>query len=376
MKDFVTLQQMVLAAHEKLDPAVWEFVVGAAGSGATARRNRHALESLAFDADIYRDVSRIDLSTRLLGAELAMPIVLAPMGSIGLVDPQAGAAAARAAEQAGVMSFLSGVADPGIEAVCAASKAPVVFTLYVQGDQRWLDETLDRLAVLPLAGIAVLADTPYYSRRDHDLMNQPNTKVNRRRLYSEVLRDVRQGVASAPEKLDSAFYAAKVTWEMLEYVKRRTDLPVIAKGIMSADCATRAVDHGADVIYVSNHGGRQLDYQPGTVAVLPEVVAALGEHTKVVVDGGCLRGTDVLKCLALGADAVGIGRVQALALGAGGSEVLARALQLLEEELTVDMGLLGVTRIQELTPERLRSAPVVGALDVLGSYPMVMNALK
>ena len=109
---------------------------------------------------------------------------------------------------------------------------------------------------------------------------------------------------------------------------------------------------------------------------MPEVVSAVAGKAKVMLDGGIMRGADLVKAMALGADAVGIGRVQALALGAGGSEVLARALQLLEEELTVDMGLLGVTRIQELTPERLRSAPVVGALDVLGSYPMVMNALK
>jgi glycolate oxidase len=373
--DFATLQDVVLNARRMMRQPVWDFVVGASESETTAKRNRLALDRLAFEAEPFNDVSRVDLSTSLLGHTLSTPIVLAPMGSIALLDPDGASAAARAAEEVGTVTFVSGVADPGIEAVSAQTNAPLVYTLYVTGDQRWLDETLERLSSLPIAAIAILADAPYYARRDRDLMSTVKSKVSRTRHYADVMRSLRRGEISSPESVDRSFYGAKVTWDMFEYIKARTGLPLVVKGVMSARTARRAVEHGADVIYVSNHGGRQLDHQLGTVDVLPDVVEAVGATVDVMVDGGCLRGTDIAKCLALGAKAVGIGRLQALALAAGGTATLVRALRILEEELLVDMGLIGVTCVDDLRSIRLVSADVVGPNHVLGPYAVVMEQL-
>jgi isopentenyl diphosphate isomerase/L-lactate dehydrogenase-like FMN-dependent dehydrogenase len=373
--EFATLQDVVMRARCVMQKPVWDFVVGASESETTVKRNRAALDRWAFEAEPFNDVSRINLSTQLLGHTLATPIVLAPMGSVALLDPDGALAAARAAAEVGTLTFVSGIADPGIDVVSAATDGPLVYTLYVTGDQRWLDETLAHVASLPVAAIALLADAPYYGRRDRDLMNAVKSKVSRKRHYADVMRLLGSGEIAAPENEDPSFYGAKVTWEMFEYIKTRTGLPLVVKGVMSARTAVRAVEHGADVLYVSNHGGRQLDHQLGTVDVLPEVVDAVGSKVEVVVDGGCLRGADVAKCLALGAKAVGIGRLQALALAAGGSAALVRTLRLLEEELLVDMGLLGVTTVHELRSTRLISADVTGPNHVLGPYAVVMEQL-
>jgi glycolate oxidase len=150
-----------------------------------------------------------------------------------------------------------------------------------------------------------------------------------------------------------------LTWEMADAIKKIAGMPLIIKGIATAEDAKLAVEHGVDVIYVSNHGGRQLDHGRGTIDTLPEIVEAAGGKADIILDGGVTRGTDIVKALALGAKAVTIGKLQGWGLGAGGAAGLVRVLELLEEELVVDMALLGVTRVHQITPAYVsKAAPV------------------
>ena len=374
MIEFGTLQDLVLAAHEKLPASVWDFVIGGAESETTLKRNRHALDCLGFQARTFTDVTQIDVSTKILGHHCTLPVMLAPMGSISLVDSNGALAAAQAAAAYGLISFMSSVADPGPEALAKAANCPLVYTLYVQGDNRWIEQEIKRACELGFTAIAVLADTAYYSRRDRDVMNQLASKVDPATTYATVQRTMRLD-STRNHPLPASLYPATVTWKTLERIKDLSSVPVIAKGISCAASAKLALDHGADALYVSNHGGRQLDHQLATADMLVEVVDVVGPGVEIFVDGGCMRGADIVKFLALGATAVGIGKLQALALAAGGTRALERALSILEEELVVDMGLIGVTSTNRISSECLRSVSPVNSLHPLAPFPVVMERL-
>ena len=374
MSEFLTLQDMVLAAHEKLPARVWDFVIGGAESETTLRRNRQALDCIGFQTRAFTDVTQIDVSAEVLGHRCPLPVVLAPMGSISLIDAHGASAAARAASAYGLVSFMSSVAEPGPEALVEAADCPLVYTLYVQGDDRWIEEEVKRACDLGFAAVAVLADTAYYSRRDRDVMNQLNSKVDPATTYANIQRAKRNERASNAS-LHPSLYPATVTWKTLERIKRLSSVPLIAKGISGARSARLALDNGADSLYVSNHGGRQLDHQPATADMLSEVVAEVGRDVEIFVDGGAMRGADIAKFVALGARAVGIGKLQALALAAGGTAALEQALSILEEEFVVDMGLIGVTDIGQLTSECLRTISPVNSPHPLSPFPVVMEHL-
>ena len=348
---------------------MWDFIVGGGESETTVKRNRAALDSLAFRPEVLRDVSRIDTSTTLLGHNLRFPIVLSPMGSVAMIDAGGALGPARAVGELGLLTFMSGIADPGPEVVMKTASCPVIYTLIVRDGKTWLDTELDRVCELGFQGITLLADNAYYARRDRDLINKTRSKVVRKVSYSEIQTMTRAG--SSTEEL----HAAKVTWKTLEYVKNRTGLPLVLKGVTTGPDATRAIDHGVDAVFVSNTGGRQLDHQPGTMDVLPQVVETVAGKVDVIIDGGFMRGADVIKALALGARAVGIGRLQALGLGAGGEHGLLRALTILEEELVISMGLLGVTRVDEINTQHVRRVAPVNSPHPLSAFPVVMERL-
>ncbi|MBT3334282.1 MAG: alpha-hydroxy-acid oxidizing protein, partial [Rhodospirillaceae bacterium] len=162
---------------------------------------------------------------------------------------------------------------------------------------------------------------------------------------------------------------AALNWKDVERFKATHNIPLLLKGIMTAEDAAIACDHGVDGVWVSNHGGRQLDQAQGAMAVLPEIVDIVAGRAAIIVDGGFLRGTDIIKAMALGADLVALGRLTAMGLGAGGEEGLVRAMDLLAEEMQIAMGLLGQTRLADLSPDDLTTAPAVDAPDVLSAFP-------
>jgi isopentenyl diphosphate isomerase/L-lactate dehydrogenase-like FMN-dependent dehydrogenase len=337
--DFVCTHEIIEAAHRAWSGSTWDYVAGAALTETTLRRNRYALDSMAFLPRVLRDVSDIDMTATVLGQKLRTPVVIQPMGSLGLMTAEGGSAIARAAERYGTLQTVSSVAGQTLESIAEASDCPKIFQLYVRGDMDWIKAHLDRARKAGYIGLMLTVDGPYYGIRERQLIHRwslpsvtdPNRKVQ-----------------------------ASVTWETFAQMRSYWGGPTVIKGIATAADARLAVEHGVDAICVSNHGGRELDHGRGTLDMLPEIVEAAGKSAEVWIDGGFVRGTDVVKALCLGARCVGIGRLAAWGLGADGENGLVRALEILEGEIFNAMGLIGATSVAGLTPDYLTRVVPMG----------------
>src|SRR5213083_179425 len=339
---FSTLHEIVRAARMNLAPGPWDYLAGGAETETTLRRNRQALDSLAFRPRVLRNVSKIDSTSSLFGRAVRIPVMIAPVGSVETFEPGGGASSAKASAEFNVPQMLSSVCNPGLEAVAAAADNFRIFQLYVRGDDAWVDEHVKRAKDNGYAAFCLTVDTAVYSRRERDLA--------RRFVKPWRLR------ASGHE------FQAALNWDHVKRFKDLHDIPLILKGIATAEDAALACEHGVEGVYVSNHGGRQLDHGRGTMEALPEVVAAAGGRAAIMVDGGFLRGTDVVKAIAMGAQCVGVGRLECLGLAAAGPPGLVRALELLEDEIRIALGLLGAGSLSALDRSHLHAAtPVIPA---------------
>ena len=349
---FLTLQEIVAAARRNLAPGPWAYLTGATETETTMRRNRQALDAIAFRPRVLNDVSTVDVRAKFFGHDVRLPVMLAPVGGMESFVAGGAADAARAAAAFGVPQMLSSVCQPGLEATAAAADAVRVFQLYVRGDDAWVDDWVRRARANGFLAFCLTVDSAFYSRRERDIAGR----------FAKPWRPVdNSGVA----------FQAALSWKTVKRFKESCDLPLILKGIATAEDAEIAVRHGVDVIYVSNHGGRQLDHCLGSAAVLPEIVAAVGGRAEVWVDGGFMRGSDIVKAVALGATTVGLGRLACLGLAAAGVAGLVRTLELIEEEVRICLGLLGVTSLAELTPRHVTSAPTVYEPSVLSAFPLL-----
>jgi glycolate oxidase len=375
MPEFPTLQDLVWAAREKLPRPVWDFVTFGTETETTLLRNRRSLDSLAFLPRIMRDVSEVDPSTTLLGINLRIPVLLAPIGSIALLDPAGALASAKAAEEFGTVSIVSGYSAPGHESVAKESRAPLFYGLHPRADPRFIDDLVDAVKAEGYKAIVFVSEAAYYSRRERDLMSGVATAAKRSRSYASYLHQQRTERAAGGQASKDGLLGTMITWDMLVRIKERSGLPIVLKGVTTAHDATLAVEHGVDVIYVSNHGGRAIDHGRGTIQALPEIVEAVDARAEVIIDGGFVRGTDVLKALTLGARAVAMGRMQSWALAAGGAAGLLRMLEILEEEIIVTMGLLGANRVSELGASFLQPAEPVVSPHPLSAFPVVMERI-
>lgn len=336
--DFVSNQEIITAARRNLTQNVWNYLTGGSESETTMRRNRLALDSLAFRPRVLIDVSKMDTSTLFLGHRLRIPVMLAPIGSLQSITAEGGVAVAKAAAEFGTVNFVSSVTQPSLEEIAAGSQNPKIFQLYVQGDMQWVENLLARAKKAGYTALCLTVDTAYYSRRERQMMDRWLPPSRRATGYE---------------------HRAALTWETMDAIKEMAGLPFILKGVATAEDAAIAVEHGVQAVYVSNHGGRQLDHGRGTIEVLPEIVAAVSGKAEIVLDGGILRGSDVLKAVALGAKAVAIGKLQGWGLAAAGQAGLVRVLELLESEISIAMGLLGVRNLAELTPRHVCKAEPV-----------------
>jgi glycolate oxidase len=352
VSDFQTLHEVVAAARDKLAPGPWSYLIGGAETETTVRRNRHALDSIAFRPRVLRDVSRIESTSLFLKKQVRLPVMLAPIGGLESFVEGGAAAAARAAAQFGVPQMLSSVCQPGLEETAAAADTLRVFQLYVRGDDAWVDDWVRRAKDHGYSAFCLTVDVAVYSRRERDLAG----------------RFVKPWRSRAAE---GAPFQAALSWDHVKRFKDKHALPLILKGIATAEDAELAVQHGVEVVYVSNHGGRQLDHGLGSLAVLPEIVSVAGRKAEVWVDGGFMRGTDVVKAIAMGASTVGLGRLACLGLAAAGVPGLVRALELLEEEVRTALGLLGVTSYDQLGPGHLCPAPAVNLPDTFSAFPLL-----
>jgi isopentenyl diphosphate isomerase/L-lactate dehydrogenase-like FMN-dependent dehydrogenase len=350
--DYQVLHEIIAKARQNLNQNDWDYIVGGAETETTLRRNRLALDSIAFRPRVLRDVSRVDATATVLGRRLRLPVVLAPVGSLECFHDGAAASAVRAAHRFGVAHMLSSVCEPGLEKVAeTAPEATRIFQLYVRGDESWVDDHVTRAIACGYTAFCITIDTAIYSRRERDLAKR-HVVAGRRR-------------ASGRE------FQAALDWRTIKRIKSKFNIPLALKGIATIEDARIALDHGVDWIYVSNHGGRQLDQGRGSMEVLPEIVEAVAGRAGIIVDGGFARGTDVVKAIAAGANLVGLGRMQCYALAAGGEKALVRMLEILEDEIERCLGLVGVTKFAELDRSYLHAAPAVTAPHALSAFPLL-----
>ncbi len=348
---FQTLHEIVKAAKHNLAPGPWDYLMGATETETTMRRNRQALDSIAFRPRVLRDVRGVDPSSSLFGRRVRLPVMLAPIGSIESFTPGGGATAAVGSAEFGVPQMLSSACNPGLEATAAAADNFRIFQLYVRGDDQFVDDYVKRAINHGYAAFCMTVDTAMYSRRERDLARR-------------FVKPWRQNVTGVD-------FQAALSWEQVKRFKDRHSIPLILKGIATAEDAGIAVEHGVDGVYVSNHGGRQLDHGAGSTEVLPEIVAAAGGRATIFVDGGYARGTDIVKAIALGAQVVGLGRLACCGLAAAGAPGLVRTLELLEDEVRIAMGLLGVTKLAQLDRTYLRPATPVTVPHVTSAFPLL-----
>jgi glycolate oxidase len=283
---------------------------------------------------------------------LRLPVLLAPVGSIESFHHGGAEVPARAAQAFGVPHMLSSVCEPGLEGVAqAAPDAVRILQLYVRGDGGFVDDCVSRAIACGNAAFCLTVDTAIYSRRERDL--------------------AKRFVVAGRRRVDGREFQAALDWRTVKHIKGKFDIPLILKGIATAEDALIALDHGVDWIYVSNHGGRQLDHGRGTMDVLPEIAGAVAGRAGIIIDGGFTRGSDIVKALAAGANLVGLGRLQCYALAAGGEKGVVRMLEILEDEVLRCLGLVGVTKFGELDRSYLHAAPPVTAPHVLSAFPLL-----
>ncbi len=349
--DFLNLHELVKGARLKLDQYIWDYLVGGAETETTLKRNRLALDSLALCPRVLVDVSSIDAGHEFFGRKIRLPVALAPVGSLQSFEAGGGASVVKAASAFGVPAFISSVTLPSLEETAQAGAGPKVFQLYVRGDDAFIDDHVQRAVDAGYDAFCITVDTAHYSRRERDIA---------KRFRKPWRRDT-----------TGMDHQAALNWGHIERFKAKHKIPLIIKGIATVADAERCCGLGVDVIYVSNHGGRQLDHGRGSAEVLPEIVAAVKGRAKVYVDGGFSRGSDVLKGIALGADLVVVGRLFCYGLAAAGAGGVQRVLEILEDEMHECMGLMGVTKLADLTREFVRPAPPVVPPHVHSAFPLL-----
>lgn len=346
--DFVTNDEIIRAARKRLEQGVWDYLVGGVESETSLRRNRLGFDRWALRPRVLVDVSNVDPSSSLLGIPMRIPVILAPIGSLQVFSPGGGVDSAQAADEFGVIHVVSSATQPAAEVIAASAPGPKIFQLYVRGDRAWCTELLTRVKESGYKALTFTVDTAVGSLRERPMISRW-TRPSRRIGYNET-------------------YQAELTWELMDELAEIAGLPVLVKGIATVEDALMAVEHNAKVIWVSNHGGRQLDHSLGTMDYLREIIEAVDGKAEVIVDGAVQRGTDVLKAVALGAKAVAIGRLQAWGLGAGGKDGLVRVLEILEDEIKSAMGLTGVTSMSQLSPRYLARAHSVTPPHEMSSW--------
>ena len=355
---FMTLQEIVKRARGQLPRGDWDFLVGGAETETSLKRNRLGFERLALKARVLNDVSSVNVRRKLFGTELRIPVLLAPIGSLQAFEKGGGLTAARAAETFGIIKMLSSVCTPDFETIARECAGPKIYQLYLLGNEAWMMDIIARTEAAGYKAFCLTVDTQVHSRRERDLL-KGYVPVGARGPEGKALP--RPAITLQPS----------MNWQLIGRIKDRFKIPLVLKGIACAEDAELAVQHGVEVIYVSNHGGRQLDQGRGALDMLPEVVRAVGGRATILFDGGILRGTDVLKALALGADAVAIGRLEGLAMAAGGAAAVVRMLELLENEMRVNLALMGLSSIDQLNPECVIPAEPVGEPHVLSGFPLL-----
>lgn len=372
------LEDLRRAARRRLPAPLFHYIDGGADDEWSLRHNTRAFARWVLQPAVLRDVSHVDLRTRVLGCDLVLPLFLAPTGMSRLFHHDKELGAARAAQRFGTLYAFSTLGTTSLEDV-AQVPGPKMFQVYIHRDRGLTRELVQRCKAAGYAALCLTVDTPLAGNRERDLrtgMTMP-PRFTLASLLSFAasphwtyhwLRDPDFGLANVRHRVDAlesralgvieyinSQFDRSVTWDDAAWLRAQWDGPLVLKGISTAQDARQAQRIGASAVMISNHGGRQLDGAPAPIDALPAIRDAVGASLELIVDGGIRRGTHVLKALALGANACSIGRGYLYGLAAAGQAGVERALHLLREELLRDMALLGCTRIDEVGPRQVHA---------------------
>ncbi len=332
----INLHDYEAAAEARMEPGAWAYYSSGVGDEVTLRANREAFARIRIRPRMLVDVSTCDLHTTVQGIPVTMPILIAPTAAHCLAHPEGECATALAAGEAGTLMTASTSATRSLEEIATAATGPFWYQLYVDHpledltDRSFSESLVRRAEAAGYRAIVVTVDAPRFGVKEREERAQ---------------FEMPEGLSMANYPGDLETEPASLTWNDIAWLRSLTSLPIILKGILTAEDAVLAVEHGVDGIIVSNHGGRQLDCVPASIEALPEVVAAVNGRCEVYMDGGIRRGTDVLMALALGARAVLIGRPVLWGLAVDGADGVRRVLHLLRDELEQAMALSGCSTL-------------------------------
>jgi 4-hydroxymandelate oxidase len=350
----VNVSEFEPIARERLSQMVYDFYAGGAEDEITLRENREAFRRRSLRYRVLVDVAQRDLSTNALGQEFPFPVILAPTAMHRLAHPDGEAATAKAAASLGALMTLSSVSTVTLEDVAAAAPgAPRWFQLYCYTEQAVTEMLVKRAYAAGYTALVVTVDVPYLGRRERDLHNAFVLPDGVRLANFDPIPVEPGEGESVLSQFVATLQTPTLNWGDLAWLRSLSPMPIILKGVVRDDDAARAVEMGVEGIWVSNHGGRQLDGAIATADALPAVVAAAQGKAAIIVDGGIRRGTDVLKALAMGADLVAVGRPQLWGLAADGENGVRRVIEMLRDELSLSMALCGCRSRAEITPDLL-----------------------
>ena len=341
VSDYEALAQTVLPKP------VWDYYSGGSEDEITLRANREGFARLRLRPRVLVDVSTIDTRTTAIGAPISMPIIIAPSASQRMAHPDGELAMARAAGTAETIMIVSTVANHTLEEIASVATSPLWLQLYVYRDRDVSAMLVQRAHAAGYRAIVLTVDLPYLGKRERERRNNfvipppPYLAANFTGRYAT-------GSEMSP----------LLTWEAVSWLRSLSPLPVLLKGIVTAEDALLAVEHGVDGIIVSNHGGRQLDSEVSTIEALPEIVEAVAGRCEIYMDGGIRRGTDIVKALALGARAVLVGRAPLWGLAVNGQQGIEHVLQILREELELSMALCGKPRLADIDRSLVKAEPM------------------
>jgi isopentenyl diphosphate isomerase/L-lactate dehydrogenase-like FMN-dependent dehydrogenase len=377
----VNIEDLRELARRRLPRIVFNYIDGGADGEWTLRENRRAFDAITFRPHQAVGVPACDLRTRVLGTELSMPLLLAPVGYLRVMHPDGEIAAARAAGRAGVGFILSTVSGHRLENVKAASSGQVWYQLYLTGGRAAAENAMGRAMDVGYTVLVITIDSTVIGHRERELRDGMEQLLRgniwskipfapqvlaRPRWLTRFLLD--GGLPGMPNIVSAETGVLRVrdahtamkrevfSWDDMQWIRALWKGPIVIKGVLSADDAKRSLDHGAAAVVVSNHGGRQLDAVPASLQVLPEVVAAVKDQAEVMMDSGIRRGSDIAKAMCMGARAVLCGRAFAYGLAAGGEAGVARAIEMLRSDLERCLKLLGCRSVDALNESYVQIA--------------------
>ncbi|MDC3095777.1 alpha-hydroxy-acid oxidizing protein, partial [Alphaproteobacteria bacterium] len=348
--EIVSLQEFYQFAKQNTSIETWDYIVGAADTETTFKKNRYSLDTYAFKPRVLRDVEKIDTSIKLFDFNFLLPVFYAPIGSMQDFVKDGALNSTLSAYDKKIFHMLSSTWSGGVDIIGKSVEYPKIYQLYIRGDDNWVNEQISKAIDNGFIALCLTVDLDAYGRRERDLLKRYKTTSRK--------------TATSPE------YQMRFSWKDVSRIKNKFNIPIILKGIATVEDAKISVNEGIDVIYISNHGGRQLDYGIGGADLINPISKVVKNKSKIFFDGGVLRGSDIVKAIALGADCVGIGRLQCYAAATNGRNGLNKMIDILQNEILVCMRLLGVNNLNDLNENCIKKDISISDPSLTSSFPL------